>query len=335
VESGVIHYGTSTGFFANRMFERGPSYLSAAVMYENLVVAQENKRIAGESHQLPVVAIYPKEGTFWSNHPYAILNAPWVTEEQKEAAKHFETFLLDEAQQKRAIELGFRPADPGIPLTSPLDAMHGVDPAQPHTVLEIPEANVIQAIQNLWKEVKKPVDLVVVMDVSGSMRGDKIASARNSLMQFIDLLDDRDRLEIILFSNELVTLTPLSALGEKREEVRRRVSGIVEEGDTRLYGAVMAAYDELLDSGDPDHIRAMVVLTDGENTIWDVNLDDVLAHVGAQDEAGLAPKIFTIAFGSAADRDVLQQIAEATGAKQYDGDPETINEIYAIIATFF
>ncbi|MEP7358383.1 MAG: VWA domain-containing protein, partial [Anaerolineales bacterium] len=59
VESSIIHYGTSTGFFADRMFERGPSYLSAAVMYENLVAAQESKRLAGTSSQLSVVAIYP------------------------------------------------------------------------------------------------------------------------------------------------------------------------------------------------------------------------------------------------------------------------------------
>jgi Ca-activated chloride channel homolog len=38
VENSVIHYGDSTGFFADKMFNKGPSYLSAAVMYESLVV---------------------------------------------------------------------------------------------------------------------------------------------------------------------------------------------------------------------------------------------------------------------------------------------------------
>ena len=140
VESSVIHYGTSTGFFADRMFGNGPSYLSAAVMYENLIVAQETKRLGGQSSQIPVVAIYPKEGTFWSNHPYVVLNAPWVTAEQKEAAGVFETFLLDKPQQLKALELGFRPADPSIPLAAPLDAQHGMDPKQPQTILEIPSA---------------------------------------------------------------------------------------------------------------------------------------------------------------------------------------------------
>jgi Ca-activated chloride channel family protein len=167
------------------------------------------------------------------------------------------------------------------------------------------------------------------------MYGEKISAARSSLLQFVDLLDDRDRLEIMLFSKELVTLTPLTALGEKRNEVRTRVSGIVEQGDTRLYGAVVAAYNELLENGDPDHIRAMVVLSDGENTVWDVDLDQVVAQIGGSSESGKAPKIFTIAFGDDADRDVLRRIAEITGGKQYDGDPQTIYEVYAIIATFF
>lgn len=60
VESSIIHYGRSTGFFADRMFAGGPSYLSAAVMHENLVIEQETKRLNGQSFQIPVVAIYPK-----------------------------------------------------------------------------------------------------------------------------------------------------------------------------------------------------------------------------------------------------------------------------------
>jgi Ca-activated chloride channel family protein len=335
VESSIIHYGRSTGFFARRMFETGPSYLSAAVLYENLVVDQERARLSGESDQLPVVAIYPKEGTFWSNHPYAILNAPWVTEEQTEAAEIFRDFLLDRPQQLRALEYGFRPADPSIPLASPLDAAHGIDPKQPETVLEVPSAEVIGGIEQLWKGVKKPVDLVVLMDTSGSMRGRKIASARTSLMQFIDLLDDRDCLQVTLFSDEMIELTPLSLLGEKRQEVSRRVSGVIETGDTRLYDAVRQANDEIAANGDPDHIRAIVVLSDGADTASELDLNQLIRQVGNLSEGGSATKIFTIAFGDDADREVLSAIADATGGKLYSGDPDTISEVYAEIATFF
>ena len=336
VESSVIHYGTSTGFFADRMFGNGPSYLSAAVMYENLIVAQETKRLSGKSSQIPVVAIYPKEGTFWSNHPYVVLNAPWVTADQKDAAGIFETFLLDKPQQLKALELGFRPADPSIPITTPVDTQHGADPAQPKTILEIPSATVIDGIQNLWRKAKKPVDLVVVMDISGSMKGDKITTARSSLIQFIQKLDDRDQLQINIFSSDITTLTPLSTLGEKRQQVLDSVSGIFEGGSTTLYDATLQAYNDIQKNGNPKHIRAVVVLTDGQDTASTASLDDVLAKINAdQGEGGNSIKLFTIAFGSDADKDILKKLADPTGGKQYDSSPENIQKIYDDIATFF
>ncbi len=336
VESSVIHYGTSTGFFGERMFERGPSYLSAAVLYENLIVAQETKRINGQSSQIPVVAIYPKEGTFWSNHPYAVLNTSWVTAEQKEAAGLFETFLLDKSQQLKSLEFGFRPADPSIPLTAPLDTQHGVDTNQPQTILEIPSAPVIEGIQSLWQQTKKPVDLIVTMDISGSMRGDKITSARSSLMQFVQKVDNRDRLRIDLFNDTISTLTPLTPIGEKRQQVLDSVSGIFEQNSTSLYDAVLKAYQDMQTEGDPNHIRAIVVLSDGADTVSTATLEEVVRQIQtAQGEGGNAIKIFTIAFGEDADADILKSIADPSGGKQYNSLPETIQKIYDEIATFF
>ncbi|HMQ51308.1 MAG TPA: VWA domain-containing protein, partial [Anaerolineae bacterium] len=336
VESSIIHYGSSTGFFAERMFERGPSYLSAAVLYENLVGEQEQKRLTGQSGQLPVVAIYPEEGTFWTNNPYVILNGSWVTEPQREAAQQFEAFLLDQAQQKRAINLGFRPADPAISLGSPLDAEHGVDPGQPQTILEVPPADVIQEVQYLWRQAKRPVDVVLVVDVSGSMAGDKISAVRDSLAQFISLLDNRDRLQIVLFNDQITPLSELSPLADKREELTRRVSGLVEGGDTSLYDATVTAYNDLETNGDPNNIRAVVVLSDGEDTSSSRGLPEVLSELGAgAEEGGNAIKVFTIAYGDGADTRSLSEIAEPTGGKQFAGDPATINQVYAEIALFF
>ncbi|HVN54969.1 MAG TPA: VWA domain-containing protein [Anaerolineaceae bacterium] len=336
VQSSIIHYGTSTGFFGQRMFERGPSYLSAAVMYENLVVAQQSKQLSGQSQQLPVVAIYPKEGTFWANHPYIVLNAPWVTADQREAAQAFETFLLDKPQQTKAIELGFRPSDPSIALTAPLDAQHGVDPAQPKTILEIPKADVISGIQTMWEQTKKPVDVVITIDTSESMAGDKIASARSSLVQFINLLSDRDRLQVVTFSSEVHVLTEMTSLGEKRADLVRRVSGLIEGGDTRLYDAVAQSVADLQKNGDPRHIRAVVVLSDGQDTASDLSLDDLLAQLGGGGEdAGNSIKIFTIGYGKDADEKTLKSVAEPSGGREYQGSPENIRQIYSEIATFF
>jgi Ca-activated chloride channel family protein len=110
---------------------------------------------------------------------------------------------------------------------------------------------------------------------------------------------------------------------------------VIEGGDTRIYDATHEAYQELRENGDPRHIRAIVVLSDGADTVSEMNLNQLLSEVGNLSEGGNATKIFTIAFGNDASESVLKNIAETTGGKQYQGDPDTINDVYADIATFF
>src|SRR5262249_39956644 len=166
VEQSVVHYGSSTGFFGRKMFANGPEYLSAAVLYESVVVESYAQRDLA----FPVVAIYPKEGTFWSDHPVGIVEREWVTPEHREAAKSYIRYLLDRGQQEKAMQYGFRPASLDVSLTEPLDAAHGIDPKEPKTTLEVPSVDLINALLELWRTQKKHSDVALVLDTSGSMR---------------------------------------------------------------------------------------------------------------------------------------------------------------------
>jgi len=95
------------------MFAAGPQYLSAAVLYESMVIESY-----GQNLQFPVVAIYPKEGTFWSDHPIGIVNRDWVTPAHKEAAQIYIKYLLARPQQERAMQYGFRPGAVDVPFGS-------------------------------------------------------------------------------------------------------------------------------------------------------------------------------------------------------------------------
>src|SRR5262245_31549517 len=173
VEDAIVHYGKSTGWFADKMIERGPSYLSAAVLYENLVIESYAK-----NPQLPLVAIYPVEGTFWADHPYSVLDAPWVGAPEREAAATFLAFLKGKPQQERALALGFRPVDPAIKIGAPIDLAHGVDAKQPQTLLEVPDAATLDALLATWRKTKKAADIVFVFDKSGSMSGRPLDEAK-------------------------------------------------------------------------------------------------------------------------------------------------------------
>src|SRR5204862_7356046 len=107
-----------------------------------------------------------------SDHPYSVLvDAPWMTAPVREGAEAFLAFLKRRPAQERALALGFRPADPAVAMGAPLDAAHGVDPQQPQTLLEIPEAATLDRLLELWRSTKKSSDVTLVFDKSGSMEG--------------------------------------------------------------------------------------------------------------------------------------------------------------------
>jgi Ca-activated chloride channel family protein len=332
VEGTIVHYGESTGFFAEKMQERGPSYLSAAVLYENLVIESYAK--AGAA--FPLVAIYPVEGTFWSDHPYVVLDAPWVGSEERDAAGRLQQFLRARPAQERALALGFRPADPAVPIGAPLDAAHGVDPKQPQTLLEVPDAAVLEAVLDAWRSTKKSADVILVFDKSGSMEGRPLAAAKAGARKFLETLGDRDEATLLFFDHTLYPPVGPLPLSTGRADLLRRVDEMIAGGGTALYDATQAAYAlaEERTRTDRSRIHAVVIMTDGKDENSKLTFDALRSEL-SHPEREAPVKVFTIAFGAQAQRDVLAQIAEAAQGKSAAGDLDTIVAIYRDMGSFF
>ncbi|HEX3479849.1 MAG TPA: VWA domain-containing protein [Kofleriaceae bacterium] len=329
VEDAIVHYGTSTGFFGDKMIERGPSYLSAAVLYENLVIESYARQ-----RSLDLVAIYPQEGTFWSDHPYCVLDAPWVTAEQRDAAGVFLAFLKARPQQERAMALGFRPVDPAIKIGAPIDAAHGVDPQQPQTLLEVPDGPTLEALLAAWRRTKKPADVVLVFDKSGSMAGRPLDEAKRGARAFLATLDDRDQVTLMFFDRQVYPPFGPRELGKARAELESRIDGISAGGDTALYDATLAAKG-LLEARRKEQvrrIRAVLVMTDGADTNSSHSLDATVKGLHGED-GGIA--VFTLGYGDEPNQAALGAIAKAGAGSFSRGDVDTIVAVFRDLASFF
>lgn len=332
VEQAVVHYGSSTGFFGRKMFANGPEYLSAAVLYESMVVESYSQ----SNLAFPIVAIYPKEGTFWSDHPVGVIERDWVTPEHREAAKIYIQYLLARPQQEKAIQYGFRPASLDVQLTAPLDEAHGIDPKEPKTTLEVPSVEVINGILQAWKAQKKHSNIVLVLDTSGSMAEEnKMQSAKEGAKQLVQLLDDGDTFSFLPFSTDLNWAQQDASVKEQRPQLSEQIASLFSAGGTALYDSIDAAYQHLAAAANPDaKIQAVVVLTDGEDTQSKMKLRELMERIRYNGETR-AIHVFTIAYGRDARKDILQQVAEATQAKFYEGTPQNIVEVFRDISTFF
>ncbi len=112
VEKGVPTLEASTNAFMTDMLRFGPSKYDVAVVYESLALSH----IATADGRWGKLRLYYPATTLWSDHPVEVLQAPWVTPEQRAAARAFVAHLKSRPVQELAIAYGFRPADPSIPL---------------------------------------------------------------------------------------------------------------------------------------------------------------------------------------------------------------------------
>ena len=229
VELDTYHYGTSTRGLLTVMAVRGPAYLHASTASETSTL--KNNEVNKEVMRFPFAFIFPAEGAFWQDNPACLLDASWVSAEQEEAARTYRDYLLAFEQQDKAVQIGLRPAAAGVPLHCPICLETGTDPrVSPQTVT--PLANVSAETQasiiEVFKETKKKATVVLVLDRSGSMEGEKLTNAVAATGSFIARLDPKDRVQLTAFDQSLLSFGLVADVAT----VRDRLSQWLTRGST-------------------------------------------------------------------------------------------------------
>jgi len=340
IESSIVYYGKSTGFFADTMFENGFSYLSAAVLYESSVIESYDLKRHPKMEEFikkgfPVVAIYPSDGTFWSDHPVGIVERN-ANPDQRVAAQQYIDYLLAKPQQVLAMASGFRPGDDGIELAAPLDKAHGVDPDIDVAVRLVPSSEVIDAVVDLWRANKRGSRVVIVFDRSQSMLADqKMEFAKQGALESVKLLGDDDRLSILLFNQRVNVLIPDGEVKAVRAQALAAIPNILAQGQTALYDAMKRALDDLEKDARDDLITAIVLLSDGQDTNSQAaKLQDIISRLESKSERSKV-RVFAIYYGRDAKKDEMEKIAKAGGALAFEGRPENIAKVFEEIRAFF
>jgi Ca-activated chloride channel family protein len=333
LERSIVHYGDTTLFISDELRRRGLGYASAVAMEEITLI--EFNREAGDGERL--VAVYPEEGTFFSDNPLITLRGDWVTPEQAAAAKVFASFLADTVTPELAGRHGFRPADPDQRPAGMVIAENGVDPRQPRYELRVPEPRVLARIKAAWRADRKPANVMMVFDTSSSMSEEnKLEEAKVGLKGFFREAAPQDRVGLIKFSSEITELVPIGPMSENRAKLITAAENLLPEEDTRVRDATIAGVQAVEAVLDRDAINAVVVLTDGQDTASERKGYDVIKALERQGrkESGQV-RVFTIAYGREPNKSELAKYAVASGGKSYEGGTDEIASVYRSISSFF
>jgi Ca-activated chloride channel homolog len=336
IEQLIRHYSRRTTEF-KEYIAQGPEYLDFVALEENdLIYINQGKT----QYQPPerLVALYPKEGTFWHEHPFGIVNAPWVTAEQAAAAVVFTDYVLTEAVQKNIVSNGFRPANPNVPLDFPFVPENGVTLEGPITVLDVPAPAVVASIQRSWAVVKKQADIVILIDTSGSMlEDDKIGQAKTAALAFLDAIESNNRVALSTFSDTVnLNVVPLNNYENNQTQLRQRISSLQAGGGTELYQALTTVINDLNESDAEDRIRAVLLLSDGADTgSAGITFNQAIAAIEASRNSLNPVIVIPIAYGDNADVSTLSAIGRASQTKVQSGDVDTITQLLELLSSYF
>lgn len=195
------------------------------------------------------------------DHPFYIFD--WDTQDQKDAAELFAEYCLSEQSQKLATDKGFNRHD-------------DYKPAEPMSGQQYLTA------QSLWKENKsggRRVAAVFIADISGSMKGDPLASLQESVVAALPYIGSENYVGLISYSTDVtINLSMLekdekgNVTGIKPFDDRQRayfsgeIKNLQASGNTATYDAVLAGLDMINQAQqiEPDVVPIIVLLTDGQ-----------------------------------------------------------------------
>jgi Ca-activated chloride channel family protein len=359
VESSVVHYGDAVATYLNDLLasdRRGQAeqYLSAIAIEEKQVWdynhGNPNSDVPapkGVASVIPLVAIYPREGTLIADHPYVVLTTDDV---KRRAASDFLTYLQGPEAQARFQSVAMRGynGDPGPEVTK----ANYLDPTKPGAEYHLPVPSVVADLQALWKtQLRKSARVLLVIDVGSSM-GERAADssktkldvAKEAASAALDDFASADEVGLWSFSSgsgadppyhEVVPAGPIS---QQKAQLRHEIDALQTQGQRKaLYTTLDAAVSAMRARYDAARINAVVVLTDGGNDdpAGNTSLNALQRTLVAQPNDRFV-RVFTVGFGSKADFSTLEDIALAgRGGAYTDRDRRAMYKILISVVSNF
>jgi Ca-activated chloride channel homolog len=320
--SGICRTAGSSGWLADlylKGLDQGVSY-DAMWNYE-AVIAETNEKLRLRGAEL-LYAIYPSDGVALANSPLG-----FVDRDRDEGKRRFfqelQAHLLSQEVQAQLVKLFRRPAVGEATDGRPRPEWN-YDPQRLVTVIRMPEPEVVRAALRLYQDsLRRPSLIAYCLDFSGSMQGTG-ETALKQAMRFVLSPREASALLVQHGRDDRIFVLPFDSKargvhdGSGAEADQARLLAAVEResagGGTDIYECGLQAMELLAKVPDRDrYLAAIALMTDGRSETG--NRERFLKRWLA---LGWELPVFGITFGDA-DRSQLDQLAEKTRARVFDG----------------
>jgi Ca-activated chloride channel family protein len=330
-----------TAFFKAQTLTAGSSgwlaqaYVKEQARIDGMINYAASLHALNASGQLaePLSLIYPQEGILTADYPLMLLNNARRADYDKLLA-----FVRSAAFQTPMTQQTFRkPVATEVAFDAKL---------YPSTLIELPfpaRLAVIDAVlQAFDDQIRRPADSSFVLDISGSMRGDRLAQMKTALLGLTGVdstlsgrfarLREREKISLLAFDDSVRPAQNFTLQAKQREQaeqaIRDYVNALQAGGDTAVFSAAQSAYQAALARRklDAGRFYSVVLLTDGESN-QGLSGSDFATWYGALPEADKGLRIYAIQFGEAS-ADQLEALASLTGGRVFNATRTPLAQVF-------
>ena len=330
-----------TAFFKAQTLTAGSSgwlaqaYVKEQAHIDGMINYAASLHALNASGQLaePLSLIYPQEGILTADYPLMLLNNARRADYDKLLA-----FVRSAAFQTPMTQQTFRkPVATEVAFDAKL---------YPSTLIELPfpaRLAVIDAVlQAFDDQIRRPADSSFVLDISGSMRGDRLAQMKTALLGLTGVdstlsgrfarLREREKISLLAFDDSVRPAQNFTLQAKQREQaeqaIRDYVNALQAGGGTAVFSAAQSAYQAALARRklDAGRFYSVVLLTDGESN-QGLSGSDFATWYGALPEADKGLRIYAIQFGEAS-ADQLEALASLTGGRVFNATRTPLAQVF-------
>ena len=171
-----------------------------------------------------------------------------------------------------------------------------------------------------------PANVLLVIDKSGSMKGERIEQAKEAALMAVERLGDEDVLGVVAYSSDAYTLSPATQLRDT-DEVRGAIRRLHAGGRTALYAGVSQGIRELREYLDPYKVNRVILLSDGLANVGPSSPRQLEAL--GREAASEGITVTTIGLGLGYNEDLMTRLALASdGNHAFVEDPSDLVNIF-------
>ncbi len=175
---------------------------------------------------------------------------------------------------------------------------------------------------------RRPLNISLVLDRSGSMGGTKLTQAIRASTMLVDKLSDQDTLSVVAYDDSVDTKVKPQKVADK-SAIKEVIKKIRAGGITNLSGGWLKGCDHVKDNSAKGVVNRVLMLTDGQANMGETNPETLTAMSAEQAKAGVVTT--TLGFGNGFNEDLLIGMASAGGGNFYFiQSPDDAAEVFRI-----